>query len=122
MRMMRMMGAESVADHRRTVLEQGDDDCPVMVLAYYASSGETPLRWDGTGVEALGLNAPVSTEAYEWSRKCTAFSSGKEATRRLPNRWDYHRKDPPLSDGAYQMATSTDERAVWVPRSAPCRP
>jgi conjugative relaxase-like TrwC/TraI family protein len=61
---MRMMGAESVAYHRRTVLERGDD-YPGMALAYYASRGETPLRWGGAGVGALGLDGPVSSEAYE---------------------------------------------------------
>jgi hypothetical protein len=37
---MRMMGAESVAYHRRTVLERSDD-YPGMALACYASKGET---------------------------------------------------------------------------------
>jgi len=37
-----MMGAESVAYHRRTVLERADDH-PGMALAYYAARGETPL-------------------------------------------------------------------------------
>ena len=50
---MRMMGAESVAYHRRTVLERGDD-YPGMALAYYASRGETPLRWGGTGAGDAG--------------------------------------------------------------------
>jgi hypothetical protein len=36
------MGAESVAYHRRTVMERGDD-YPGLALAYYASRGETPL-------------------------------------------------------------------------------
>jgi hypothetical protein len=61
---MRMMGAESLAYHRRTVLERGDD-YPGMALAYYASRGETPLRWGGSGAAALDLNGPVSPEAYE---------------------------------------------------------
>jgi conjugative relaxase-like TrwC/TraI family protein len=61
---MRMMGAESVAYHRRTVLER-DDDFPGMALAYYASRGETPLRWGGSGAMVLGLEGPVSLEAYE---------------------------------------------------------
>ena len=61
---MRMMGAESVAYHRHTVLQRGDD-YPGMALAYYASRGETPLRWGGTGATALGLYGPVSPEAYE---------------------------------------------------------
>jgi conjugative relaxase-like TrwC/TraI family protein len=61
---MRMMGAESVAYHRRTVLERGDD-YPGLALAYYASRGETPLCWGGTGAESLGLAGPVTAEAYE---------------------------------------------------------
>ena len=61
---MRMMGAESVAYHRHTVLERGDD-YPGMALAYYASRGETPLRWGGSGAEGLGLGGAVSPEAYE---------------------------------------------------------
>jgi hypothetical protein len=59
---MRTMGAESVAYNRRTVLERGDD-FPGMALTYYASRGETPLRWGGTGAEALGLDGPASAEA-----------------------------------------------------------
>jgi hypothetical protein len=59
-----MMGAESVAYHRRTVLERGDD-YPGMTLAYYASRGETPLRWRGTGAGRLGLDGPVSPVTYE---------------------------------------------------------
>ena len=59
-----MMGADPVEYHRRTVLERGDD-YPGMALAYYASRGETPLRWGGAGAEALGLAGPVMPEAYE---------------------------------------------------------
>jgi conjugative relaxase-like TrwC/TraI family protein len=61
---MRMMGAESVAYHRSTVLERGDD-YPGLALAYYASRGETPLRWGGSGAGALGLGGSVAAEAYE---------------------------------------------------------
>jgi conjugative relaxase-like TrwC/TraI family protein len=61
---MRMMGAESVAYHRRTVMERGDD-YPGKALAYYASRGETPLCWGGSGAAALDLIGPVSPEAYE---------------------------------------------------------
>jgi conjugative relaxase-like TrwC/TraI family protein len=58
------MGAESVAYHRRTVMERGDD-YPGKALAYYASRGETSLCWGGSGATALDLNGPVSLEAYE---------------------------------------------------------
>jgi conjugative relaxase-like TrwC/TraI family protein len=59
-----MTGAESVAYHRRTVLERGDD-YPTLALAYYASRGETPMRWNGAGAETLGLGGTVSPEVYE---------------------------------------------------------
>ena len=61
---MRMMGAESVAYHRATVLERGDD-YPGRALAYYASRGETPLVWGGSGTLALGLDGPVVPQGYE---------------------------------------------------------
>src|SRR5438093_117974 len=43
---MRMMGADSVAYYRQTVLERGFAG---QTLAYYASRGETPLEWGGAG-------------------------------------------------------------------------
>lgn len=49
-----MMGAESVEYHRGTVLGRGDDH-PGMAMEYYASRGETPLVWGGSGRAALGL-------------------------------------------------------------------
>ena len=61
---MRMMGADSVAYHRATVLGRGDDH-PGQALAYYASRGETPLVWGGRGAEALGLAGAVTDEQYE---------------------------------------------------------
>ena len=61
---MRMMGAESVAYHRATVLERGDD-FPGRALAYFASRGETPLVWGGAGAARLGLSGAVSAEGYE---------------------------------------------------------
>jgi conjugative relaxase-like TrwC/TraI family protein len=61
---MRMMGAESVEYHRATVLERGDD-FPGMALEYYASRGETPLMWGGSGAMSLGVSGAVSTDAYE---------------------------------------------------------
>ncbi len=61
---MRMMGAESVAYHRETVLGRADDH-PGAALAYYACRGETPLRWGGSGAERLGLAGTVEDEAYE---------------------------------------------------------
>jgi hypothetical protein len=61
---MRMMGADSVEYHRQTVLSRGDDH-PGQALAYYASRGETPLAWGGTGAEALGLHGAVTDAQYE---------------------------------------------------------
>ena len=61
---MRMIGAESVEYHRATVLGRGDD-YPGMALEYYASRGETPLVWGGSGRAALGLEGAVSPEDYE---------------------------------------------------------
>ena len=53
------MATESVAYHRRTVLETGDD-YPGMALVYYASRGEALMRWSGAGAETLDLNGIVS--------------------------------------------------------------
>ena len=61
---MRMMGRESVEYHRATVLERSDD-FPGRALAYYASRGETPMAWGGTGTRALGPEGAVTAEAYE---------------------------------------------------------
>src|SRR5437773_9675917 len=61
---MRMMGAESVAYHRETVLERGDDH-PGAALDYYASRGETPLAWGGAGAESLGLQGAVTGAQYD---------------------------------------------------------
>ena len=61
---MRMMGAESVDYHRSTVLGRGDDH-PGMALEYYASRGETPLVWGGSGRAGLGLEGAVSPGDYE---------------------------------------------------------
>ena len=59
-----MMGADSVEYHRATVLGRGDD-YPGRALDYYASRGETPLVWGGSGAAGLGLSGPVTAERYE---------------------------------------------------------
>jgi len=61
---MRMMGADSVGYHRDTVLERGDDH-PGAALDYYASRGETPLVWGGSGAADLGLEGAVSATEYD---------------------------------------------------------
>jgi len=61
---MRMMGVDSVAYHRETVLGRADDH-PGRALAYYGSRGETPLVWGGSGAAALGLSGPVTNAQYE---------------------------------------------------------
>jgi conjugative relaxase-like TrwC/TraI family protein len=58
-----MMGAESVEYHRATVLERGDDH-PGMATEYYASRGETPLVWGGSGAAGLRLAGTVMPESY----------------------------------------------------------
>ncbi|HTW06564.1 MAG TPA: relaxase domain-containing protein [Acidimicrobiales bacterium] len=61
---MRMMGAESVEYHRATVLGRADDH-PGMAMEYYASRGETPLVWGGSGAPGLGLSGAVTPKDYE---------------------------------------------------------
>jgi conjugative relaxase-like TrwC/TraI family protein len=61
---MRMMGADSVAYHRETIIERGDD-LPGAAFEYYASRGETPLVWGGMGAEFLGLVGPVDNPSYD---------------------------------------------------------
>jgi conjugative relaxase-like TrwC/TraI family protein len=61
---MRMMGADSVAYHRETIIERGDD-FPGATLEYYASRGETPLLWGGSGAASLGLVGPVDNPSYD---------------------------------------------------------
>jgi hypothetical protein len=53
---MRIMGAESVSYHRETVLGRGDDHAG-QALAYYASRGETPLVWTGSGAAGSASSA-----------------------------------------------------------------
>ena len=61
---MRMMGADSVDYHRATVMNRGDDH-PGQALDYYASRGETPLRWGGAGARDLGLVGNVTEDQYQ---------------------------------------------------------
>jgi conjugative relaxase-like TrwC/TraI family protein len=61
---MRMMGAESVAYHRETIIERADDHAG-QALEYYASRGETPLVWGGAGAEAFGLEGSVTDAQYD---------------------------------------------------------
>jgi conjugative relaxase-like TrwC/TraI family protein len=56
---MAMMGADSVAYHFANAAERADDH-PGQALEYYASRGETPLSWGGSGAAALGLVGPVT--------------------------------------------------------------
>ncbi len=61
---MRMMGANSVAYHRETVIDRGDDHAG-QALAYYAERGESPLRWGGAGAARLGLDGVVGADHYD---------------------------------------------------------
>jgi hypothetical protein len=60
---MRMMGADSVDYHEHTVAGRGDD--PVAASGeYYASRGETPMSWGGSGRGLLGLAGEVDIADY----------------------------------------------------------
>lgn len=61
---MRMMGVDSVIYHRETVMERSDDH-PRAALEYYASRGESPLVWGGSGAPELGLDGAVSETEYD---------------------------------------------------------
>ena len=58
-----MMGADSVAYHYANAAERADDR-PGRALEYYASRGETPLSWGGSGAAALGLVGPVTKAQF----------------------------------------------------------
>lgn len=59
-----MGGADGVAYHRETVMGRADD-YPGRALEYYASRGETPMRWGGKVAERLGLVGEVTPEQYD---------------------------------------------------------
>lgn len=63
MAFMSMMGANSVAYHEANVCLRADDH-PGQALDYYASRGETPLAWGGSGAAALGLRGTVTSEQF----------------------------------------------------------
>jgi conjugative relaxase-like TrwC/TraI family protein len=58
------MGVDAVAYHRETVVGR-EDDHPGRAMDYYASRGETPLRWAGAEAARLGLSGEVTPEDYE---------------------------------------------------------
>src|ERR1039458_9276725 len=60
---MRMMGVDSVEYHEHTVAGAWDE--PVGAAAtYYASRGETPMTWGGSGRGLLGLDGEVDLGDY----------------------------------------------------------
>jgi hypothetical protein len=59
-----MMGLDSVNYHRETVMERADDH-PGAALEYYASRGETPLVWGGSGAPDLVLGGSLSEAEYD---------------------------------------------------------
>jgi conjugative relaxase-like TrwC/TraI family protein len=63
MAFMAMMGANSVAYHEANVSLRADDH-PGQTLEYYASRGETPLVWGGSGAAALGLSGSVTSGQF----------------------------------------------------------
>jgi conjugative relaxase-like TrwC/TraI family protein len=60
---MRMMGSDSVEYHEHSVALRGDDPV-VAAAAYYASRGETPMTWGGSGRALLGLDGEVDLVDY----------------------------------------------------------
>ena len=69
------MGVDSVAYHEYTVVGRGDD--PVSeALQYYASRGETPMTWGGSGCGELGLGGEV--DLADWR---AVFGPGGPGTR-----------------------------------------
>jgi hypothetical protein len=58
-----MMGADSVAYHYANAAERADDH-PGRALEYYASRGETPLQWGGSGAAELGLVGTVTQSQF----------------------------------------------------------
>ncbi|MGH8973353.1 MAG: MobF family relaxase [Acidimicrobiia bacterium] len=54
---------DSVAYHQATVMGRADDFAG-QALAYYASRGETPLVWGGSGAARLGLAGRVAEDEY----------------------------------------------------------
>jgi conjugative relaxase-like TrwC/TraI family protein len=58
------MGVDSVAYHKETVVDRGDD-YPGAALDYYGSRGETPLRWGGRLAARLGLHGEVTHEQFD---------------------------------------------------------
>jgi conjugative relaxase-like TrwC/TraI family protein len=60
---MRMMGTESVGYHEHTVAGRADD--PVAgALQYYASRGEKPMAWGGSGASLLGLRGEAGIDDW----------------------------------------------------------
>ena len=58
-----MMGADSVEYHEHTVAGRSDDPVAASV-EYYASRGETPMSWGGSGCVLLGLEGEVDLSDY----------------------------------------------------------
>lgn len=59
----RMMGIDSVAYHRATILAAGDDH-PGATMRYYGTRGETPLQWGGSLAPRVGLTGTVDEDTY----------------------------------------------------------
>lgn len=60
----RMMGVDTVAYHRRTVLGPTDDN-PAAARRYFGSRGETTQEWGGSLAVRLGLAGKVIDDEYD---------------------------------------------------------
>jgi conjugative relaxase-like TrwC/TraI family protein len=57
------------------------DDHPGLAVSYYASHGETPLGWGGSGAAALGLVGSVTDAQYDWVFGPGGFRDPTSGTR-----------------------------------------
>ena len=76
-----MMGADSVAYHYANAAERADDHRG-QALDYYASRGETPLQWGGSGAAELGLAGVVTRAQFD-----ALYGAAGPLTRRPASGW-----------------------------------
>ena len=116
-----MMGADSVAYHRETIMERADD-FPGAGLEYYASRGETPLLWGGMGAESRRLVGPVDNPSYDAiygpGRACNPATGERMVSARRPGMsWS----SPPTSRWPSWVSSVRSSTCTpsWMPNGTP---